>query len=90
MRQRWTTPTSRRLGFALPDDLHAMADGDRRVKQDNNLFHAPNGSRGRSRRQHLDGTAKTLMCSTEHTRAYLEQAEKDAALAVCQSLTVTL
>ncbi len=37
----------------------------------------------------LEGTDKTLMCSTEHTRGYLEQAEKDTALGFCQSLVVT-
>ena len=37
----------------------------------------------------LEGTDKVLMCSTEHTRGYLEQAEKAGARAFCQSLTVT-
>lgn len=36
----------------------------------------------------IDGTDHSLMCSTEHTRGYLEQAEHDAALALCTSLTV--
>jgi hypothetical protein len=34
----------------------------------------------------LDGTDLVIMCSTEHTRGYLEPGEKDAALALCKTI----
>lgn len=34
----------------------------------------------------LDGTDLVIMCSTEHTRGYLEPGEQDAALALCKSV----
>ena len=36
----------------------------------------------------IDGTDLSLACSVEHTRGYLEDAEKDAARALCHSLRV--
>lgn len=37
----------------------------------------------------LEGSEQVLMCSAEHTRGYLEDPEKDGALALCKSLVVT-
>lgn len=36
----------------------------------------------------LDGRDQVLMCSAGHTRGYLEDVERDAALALCRSLVV--
>jgi hypothetical protein len=36
----------------------------------------------------LEGSDQVLMCSAEHTRGWLAEAEKDPALALCTSMTI--